>query len=163
MTGSKNRTIRMHKRLGATVLGAVTLFIVLSAAGLVFPQAHPPQRLVVPFDVGARPADGADAVIAAAADALLDAPTTIAVVTGHTGARGDAAANMALSLDRAGAVRDALVAAGVPEDRIRTRGAGGTVDLEPRNGESAAARAQRTRRADLRVIENSLLAGGATP
>jgi outer membrane protein OmpA-like peptidoglycan-associated protein len=45
-------------------------------------------------------------------------------IVGHTDASGSAAANDALSLDRAASVRDWLVARGVPAPRISVAGRG---------------------------------------
>ena len=159
MSDSAPPAIRRHRSIGLAILVAVTLFVAASAAGLVWPRYEPPAKEIVGFEVGAQLAPAAGAQIAALADDLLDAPQTIAVVTGHTGAQGDPQANLALSAERARAVRDALVAAGIPADRIVTRGAGGTVALERREGESDAALSERSRRAEIRIVERRLLAG----
>lgn len=53
----------------------------------------------------------------------------IIAVTGHTDSAGDEAANVALSLARAEAVRWALVARGIPSDGMRTAGAGSKTPL----------------------------------
>lgn len=58
-----------------------------------------------------------------ASDALLDVITAVAsgrraVISGFTDPTGDAAVNEQLAQDRAFAVRDTLIALGVPEDRI---------------------------------------------
>lgn len=49
---------------------------------------------------------------------------SIIAVTGHTDSSGPEAANVSLSHQRAEAVRDALVARGIPLDGLRARGAG---------------------------------------
>lgn len=58
--------------------------------------------------------------------ALRSCPRVGVEVAGHTDARGDANANMALSQQRAAAVVDALVARGVARDTLHARGAGAT-------------------------------------
>ncbi len=152
-----NRSIRRRKGVGLGLLMLVTVFIALSAAGLVWPRADGPEVVVVDFDVGARPAAGSDAMIAVAINSLLDHPTTVALITGHTGADGDAQANLALSRSRADVVAKALADAGVPADRIISRGAGGAAPPDPREGESAASLSKRTRRAEVRIVERRLL------
>lgn len=58
------------------------------------------------------------------ADALRPCLGSIIAVTGHTDQSGSEAANLALSVDRARAVHDALVARGIPRDGLRWRGMG---------------------------------------
>jgi len=163
MSHPGNKAVRVQRRIGAALLGLTMLGVAASGAGLVFPDAAAPERITVAFGVGARLDGEAEAGIAAAANALLDNPETIVIVTGHTGPQGDAEANLQLSRDRAEAVRTALVAAGIPADRIVTNGVGGTVAPAPMDGESEAALAQRTKRADLRIVERRLLAQAFAP
>lgn len=64
-------------------------------------------------------------IIRQAADAIEGAPAGTRVeVGGHTDNQGDAAGNQLLSEQRARAVADALIAAGVPADRLAARGFG---------------------------------------
>ena len=64
-------------------------------------------------------------IIRQAADAIEGAPAGTRVeVGGHTDNQGDAAGNQLLSERRARAVADALIAAGVPADRLAARGFG---------------------------------------
>ncbi|KUF08763.1 OmpA family protein [Pseudoponticoccus marisrubri] len=128
------------------------LFIAASATGLVFPEARGAEPRVVRFEVGLRLSDSAGAAIAAVADAALDAPATLVLVTGHTGPEGDPEANLTLSRERAEVVAEALRAAGLPGARILARGAGGSVP--PQAGTSA-------RRAEIRVVERRLLSAAA--
>lgn len=83
--------------------------------------------------------------------ALLEAnPRLTLELRGHTDDRGDPAHNEALSLARARAVKDWLVAAGIQEIRIATSGAGAR---EPRQaGRDEASRAA-NRRTELRLRE----------
>ena len=88
-------------------------------------------------------ADGNTPSLAALRDFLSANPQARAELVGHTDASGDADANTALSLARAEAVRDALVAQGIAADRIAVRGAGPSEPLAD-NG-TAEGRAQNRR------------------
>ena len=68
------------------------------------------------------------------AAALRPCLGSIIAVTGHTDASGPEAGNIALSRERAQAVRQALIAHGIPADGLRTRGLGSrspVAGLEP--------------------------------
>ncbi|MDB5033486.1 MAG: OmpA/MotB domain protein [Chlorobi bacterium] len=62
--------------------------------------------------------------IAALASAMKDHPRLKIEVRGHTDSKGTEEYNQKLSEARAAAVRDALVALGIPQDRVRSRGFG---------------------------------------
>lgn len=156
----ETRTLRLQKGIGIGVLATAALFVAAAAAGLVFPFSQGPERTVVRFEVGTRLAAEDDARIAAIADRLLDAPTSVAVVTGHTGPDGDPEANLTLSRDRAAAVRDGLIAAGIPAGRIRIRGAGGAMPPTLAPDATEAERAAASKRAEIRLVERRLLAAG---
>ena len=64
------------------------------------------------------------------ADALRPCLGSIIAITGHTDDSGNEAGNMALSIDRARAVREALVARGIPRDGLRARGVGSREPVE---------------------------------
>jgi outer membrane protein OmpA-like peptidoglycan-associated protein/uncharacterized membrane protein YeaQ/YmgE (transglycosylase-associated protein family) len=64
-------------------------------------------------------------------------------IEGHTDNLGDPAANRRLSLERANAVKDALVKAGVPPDRISTEGFGSEKPLAPNDTEENRAKNRR--------------------
>jgi outer membrane protein OmpA-like peptidoglycan-associated protein len=129
----------------------------LSAIGLVFPNSNGPARWITYFEVGLRTTSVTQATIAAVADAALDEPTTVVIVTGHTGAEGDPEANLALSRERANVIAKALRAAGVPVDRIVQRGAGGTMTPATESGDGEASLVKRARRAEIRLVERRLL------
>jgi len=69
---------------------------------------------------------GAQPLLDAAARALVARPDARIVLHGHTDDVGPPGANLALSARRAAAVRDGLVARGVAEERLTTRGHGDT-------------------------------------
>jgi outer membrane receptor protein involved in Fe transport/outer membrane protein OmpA-like peptidoglycan-associated protein len=75
--------------------------------------------------------EAAAAVIRAAADSAKAGNTVHLTVTGHTDTVGTAAYNQGLSERRAAAVRQQLVADGIPGDEVATIGAGKTGLLVP--------------------------------
>lgn len=64
------------------------------------------------------------------ADALRPCLGAIIAITGHTDKSGTEPGNLALSLDRARAVREALIARGIPRDGLRARGVGSQEPVE---------------------------------
>lgn len=64
------------------------------------------------------------------AAALRPCLGSIIAVTGHTDKSGEEPANVALSLSRAQAVRDGLIARGIPVDGLRARGMGSSKPVE---------------------------------
>jgi hypothetical protein len=89
------------------------------------PPASPPQVFSVLFDTGRStlPAPGR-ATVQQAAAAYQSARGSGVTVTGHTDTTGSEQMNMALSQQRAQAVTNALVAAGVPAASINASGTG---------------------------------------
>ena len=82
--------------------------------------------------------------------AFVGQPTLRAEIDGHTDSVGSEAANMTLSLKRAEAVRDYLIARGVRPTQLIARGYGKTEPLvSPEQGEADA---ERNRRVELRVL-----------
>jgi outer membrane protein OmpA-like peptidoglycan-associated protein len=80
---------------------------------------------------------------------IFDArPGWAITIVGHTDSSGPAAYNLELSLRRADAVRDALVAAGVDEESLSVEGAG---DTEPIADNDTAEGRARNRRIELEV------------
>ncbi|MFN3216012.1 MAG: OmpA family protein [Acidimicrobiales bacterium] len=69
------------------------------------------------------------AILDRVARVLLDNPAGNVEIQGHTDSQGDDELNRELSQERADAVRDYLVAAGVPADRLVARGFGESVPL----------------------------------
>ena len=64
------------------------------------------------------------------AAALQPCLGSIIRITGHTDTSGPEPGNIALSAERAGAIRDALVARGIPADGLRARGVGSRQPVE---------------------------------
>jgi outer membrane protein OmpA-like peptidoglycan-associated protein len=137
---------------GATAQGRTSATSMLDCAPLVVPVAAPPpprpaavpalQTFTTYFDFDRADITPAARNVAeqAAANARAGNATRILVV-GHTDTSGSSRYNDRLSVQRAEAVRNALIAAGVPAGEIEPRGAGAT-DLavqtpdgvrEPRN------------------------------
>lgn len=80
---------------------------------------------------------GARGVLRAAARALAGRPAADRLrITGHTDNVGDAAANLALSLQRALAVRAVLIGEGVPDDTLLADGAGDRFPVAPNDSEA---------------------------
>lgn len=88
----------------------------------------------------------ASAAIANAAAVIRERRATRVLIEGHTDSDGDNAANDALSLARATAVRDALAAAGVERSVLRVRGHGERRPVAPND---TPANKARNRRVDL--------------
>jgi flagellar motor protein MotB len=72
------------------------------------------------------------------------------LVTGHTDDRGETEQKAKLSLDRATAVAERLVAKGVPADRIETEG---QADTEPMAANDTEEGRARNRRVEVLVVE----------
>jgi len=156
MTHPGNKTIRKQKIIGLTGVIGLALFIAATGLGLVFPFAEGASKTTLRFDVGTELHEDDAGKIAGIHGILLDAPTRVAIITGHTGPEGDPQANARLSQARAETVRDALVETGIAPDRIVTRGAGGTMPVEAREGETEASVDARMKRAVVRIVERRL-------
>ncbi len=110
------------------------------------------------FDVGlATLKPGAINEIVRLAQFLQENPDRRVTIEGHTDSTGSLATNLVLSQRRAEAVADALVAAGVPRQRITATGLG--PDFPVANNATAAGR-QQNRRVEV-VIENAPPASAA--
>lgn len=90
----------------------------------------------------------ANGAIANAAAIIRERRATRVLIEGHTDSDGDNAANDALSLARASAVRDALAAAGVERSVLRVRGHGERRPVAPND---TPANKARNRRVDLLI------------
>jgi outer membrane protein OmpA-like peptidoglycan-associated protein len=91
------------------------------------------------------------AVIAELGDLLERTPGIKRIeIQGHTDNSGTADANMALSQDRANAVRDALVEQGVESTRVDAKGYGGTRPLAPN---VTPANRARNRRVQVQIVD----------
>ncbi len=81
---------------------------------------------------------------------LTSYPSVSLEISGHTSSEGDEAFNQKLSQDRADAVKQWLVDAGVPPERIKTRGAGPS---EPIADNKTAAGRVKNRRIEFKVLQ----------
>lgn len=84
-------------------------------------------------------------------DLLQTEPDKKIRVEGHTDSRGDAAANLQLSEQRANAVREALISLGVASDRITALGMGENFPISSNEDEDGRAR---NRRVDVILLDN---------
>ena len=91
-------------------------------------------------------------------DAMAEAPDVAIVITGHTCSIGTESYNQSLSVRRAEAVRDYLVARGLGTDRIRVEGEG---ERAPQYSNATKAERSKNRRTDfaVRVISTGPIAG----
>ena len=107
-------------------------------------QPARPRIFTVQFESnGNRLTAGADAVLAEMRAAMSSLPAPEVVITGHTDRMGAVEANDRLSLARAEAVREILVAAGVPAAAITVAGRGEREPAVPTADEVAEARNRR--------------------
>jgi OOP family OmpA-OmpF porin len=103
------------------------------------------------FDLGkATIKEGSRRALQAAADVLKKYPSVHLRVTGHTSSEGDADFNQTLSEERAQAVVQWLVDAGVPSENLDSRGAGSTEPLA--DNKTQAGRAK-NRRIEFNIIQ----------
>jgi len=107
-------------------------------------QPARPRSFIVQFEANAnRLAPGAESVVAEMRAALAALPAAELIVTGHTDRVGSVEANDKLSLARAEAVREILVAAGVARAAVTVVGRGEREPLVPTADEVAEARNRR--------------------
>lgn len=119
-------------RFDATVAERQAIGAALAALAQLKPDAGADQVAaainlgVINFDSGAStPTPAAAPLLDVAARAIAALPSGARLlITGHTDSRGAQEANLALSRERAAAVRNALVSRGVPAERLLTDGAG---------------------------------------
>ncbi|SDG52346.1 OmpA family protein [Roseospirillum parvum] len=97
------------------------------------------QRLTVPFARGTELTAEGRTAIERAVVFLTEHPRHHASVVGHSGTLGDADSNRLLSQQRAEAVADRLIAAGIDRARLTTAGIGGSEPLPRRDDEPTLA------------------------
>lgn len=110
--------------------------------GCPLPVVFDSRQLNFAYDSAVLPADAAS-VLATAVSFIDDNPDAKFLVTGHTDARGTEEYNRDLSLRRARAVRDALVAQGVPITKLQVRGEGESQPVATNETEAGRARNRR--------------------
>ncbi len=102
------------------------------------------------FEEGSARIDAASSgLVTEVADALRPCLGSIIAVTGHTDASGTEPGNLALSRERADAVRRALMDRGIPADGLRARGVGSSLPVEGLDPSDPA-----NRRIEFSVIES---------
>lgn len=82
-------------------------------------------------------------------DVLVENPTLVIQLEGHTDFRGPANANRRLSGERVEVIRNYLVNKGIQKDRVKTKAFGGTTPLSKEDTEEAR---QKNRRVEIRVL-----------
>lgn len=138
----------IRRGAGAIVFALIALVILFEAA---FIQTHA-VTVTADFARGDRMTTDAEDAVREAMTILSYADDLWIDVVGHTSVDGDDEANRALALNRAQAVADALIAAGLDRDRLRfVHGVGGDEPLAREEGESARAYARRLGRVELRI------------
>lgn len=110
-----------------------------------------PVTVTIPFERGVSIDDDAKALVALAFKESAARPDASVVVSGHTGSRGDAQANMALSERRAETIAGLLSDQGLDPDRMETAGLGGAQLLPQQEGESDRAYQRRLSRVDVLI------------
>ncbi len=93
------------------------------------------------FEGGSARIDAASrTLIGEVAAALRPCLGSIIAITGHTDSSGPEPGNLALSRERANAVRNALIRRGIPDDGLRVRGVGSSEPVEGLTSEDPANR-----------------------
>lgn len=101
------------------------------------------------FEGGSARIDAASrALVSEVAEALRPCLGSIIAITGHTDSSGHEPGNLALSRERAEAVRQALIRRGIPADGLRARGVGSAQPVEGLDPSDPA-----NRRIEFSVIE----------
>lgn len=114
----------------------------------------------ISFAPGAATLDpGAEPAMAALASALADCPPVDFEIAGHTDAQGDPERNLALSRDRAAAVKAALDAAGLPHVAFVARGYGAERPVADNDTEEGRAA---NRRIEFTLIDDEAAAAQAS-
>jgi len=115
------------------------LLVIAVAAALALDYVgrdHEPRSYRLDFVRSTQLSEQAERRIEQIAAVMARQPGYRAIITGHTGTRGDADANQELGRQRAEAVADSLTAAGVEAERLETHSAGASEPLPQRDDES---------------------------
>jgi OOP family OmpA-OmpF porin len=138
----------LRRGVGAAIL-AVTVGIVVAETFV--ERTTVGTMYVVGFARGASLADGADATLLEAASLLKAHPELKASIVAYTEPGGDAAADQALSDQRAAAAADALETDGVDASKVTALGGGAGKPLPRLPDESDAEWQHRMARAEIRI------------
>lgn len=139
----------LFKRLAG--LGILIVVAVLTAFLHGQGQAQRPKTYSISFHRGTELDEKAKTTLDQALNDALIRYRAHVVVTGHTGTRGDSAANRKLAEKRARTVAGYLMEAGIEKDRIDSLGLGGSQPLTQLPDESERAYQRRLARADITV------------
>ncbi|AHM61299.1 ompa/motb domain protein [Flammeovirgaceae bacterium 311] len=83
-------------------------------------------------------------------DLMMDNPTLVIQLEGHTDFRGPVRANRVLSAERVEVIRNYLVNKGIQKDRVKTKAFGGSMPLSK---EDTAEARQLNRRVEIRILQ----------
>jgi outer membrane protein OmpA-like peptidoglycan-associated protein len=154
LASGKDLEMQRQEWFVAPGLDPVSLEFELSPTRIAVTQRSVTIREQVPFDFNeATLRLEASPVLAEVAATLIGHPEILRVeVQGHTDDVGGAAYNLDLSQRRADAVRDALIAGGVPPERLVARGYGATRPRGPNADERTRAM---NRRVQFEIVESA--------
>lgn len=124
---------RLRQALGALIFLVAAGIVLSDAAVRVWATS---ETVTINFSRGISPAPGVDQSVSAIAERLILDSDLRVILNGHTGTLGDADANQDLGARRAEAIKTLLLAEGIPESRVTTRGRGGEDPLPRADGES---------------------------
>lgn len=105
-----------------------------------------PVSIEIPFERGLNIDEEALALVPLVMKEASLRPDANIVISGHTGSRGDASANLSLSEDRASTISEMLVSLGLERDQMKAMGVGGSEPLPQGEGESDRAYQRRLSR-----------------
>jgi hypothetical protein len=133
-----NKAIRTQRRIGFVIMLLPIVFLLLVAMDVVNVGPGQSKTYTIGFEIGTETDELALSQVAAIVSTLAEHPTLGVVITGHTGRAGDAEANQQLSQNRADVIAGMLIKRGIPQSRIISLGAAGSLPPTRKNTESDA-------------------------